>query len=101
MSSQQAADTMEEQANWHWRNAMLPARFFGFDARAGILFFLLLVYAREITLFLTIVSTFTFWFLEKRGLTFPSSMRALRLWVVGQNRPAWIKLRRRKMVDYG
>lgn len=97
----QADDTAEAKVNWHWRNSMLPARFFGFDARAGIMFFLLLVYARPVTLFLTIVSTFTFWFLEKRGLTFPSSIRAFRLWFIGQNRPAWIKLRHRKMVDYG
>lgn len=94
-------DTADAKANAHWRNSMLPARFFAFDARAGIAFFALLVYARWITLFITIVSTFLFWFLEKRGLTFPSAIRAFRLWLVGQNRPAWIKLRHRKMVDYG
>jgi len=94
-------DTIDEKMNWHWRNSMLPARFFVFDARASIAFLALLVYARWITLFLTIVSTFLFWFLEKRGLTFPSAIRAFRLWLIGQSRPAWVRLRHRKMVDYG
>lgn len=97
----QADDTLDEKVNWHWRNSMLPVRFFGFDARAGISFFVLLIYFRPITLFLTFVSTFTFWFLEKRGLTFPSAIRAFRLWLVGQNRPAWNRMYHRKMVDYG
>ncbi|MEM9468868.1 MAG: IcmT/TraK family protein [Pseudomonadota bacterium] len=94
-------DTIEARESWHWRNSMLPARFFAFDARAGIMVFVTLVYARPITFFLMIVSFFLFWLLEKRGLTFPSALRAFRLWIVGQKRPGWIKIRHRKMVDFG
>ena len=94
-------DTIEERANWHWRNSMLPARFFAVDARAAIPFCLLLVYARWSTLILAISSTIIFTLIEKRGLTFPSAMRAFRSWLNGQRRPAWIGLRHRRFVDYG
>jgi len=97
----QADDTVEEKQNWHWRNSMRPIRFFTLDARAAIPFVLLIVYFRPITLFLCFISTITFVFLEKRGLTFPSALRALRSWVNSQKRPAWISLRRRRFKDYG
>jgi intracellular multiplication protein IcmT len=71
------------------------------DARAAVPYCVLLVYFRPISLFLTIVSTVVFVSLEKRGLTFPSAMRALRAWFIGQKRPGWISLRRRRWVDYG
>lgn len=94
-------DTLEEKANWHWRNTMRPVRFFGLDARAVIPYLILLVYARPITLFLAVVSTMLFVMLEKRGLPFDSAMRAFRSWLVGQKRPAWLTLRRRRFVDFG
>ena len=94
-------DTAEEKVNWHWRNSMRPVRFFGMDARAAIPFFILLVYFRPVSLFLTFVSTIVFVSLEKRGLTFPSALRAFRSWLNGQRRPAWILVRRRRFVDYG
>lgn len=97
----QAEDTVEEKTNWHWRNSMRPVRFFNIDARAAIPFLLLLVYFRPITLFLAFLSTIIFIALEKRGLTFPSALRALRSWINGQHRPAWPAVRRRKFVDYG
>jgi len=80
---------------------MRPIRFFNLDARAAFPFFMLLVFFRPITIILTILSTFTFVVLEKRGLTFPSALRGLRLWVNGQKRTAWISLRRRKFTDFG
>ena len=94
-------DTADEKANWHWRNSMLPARFFTVDARAAIPFCFLLVYFRWSTLIIAISSTVIFTMIEKRGLTFPSAMRAIRSWLNGQSRPAWIKLRHRRFVDYG
>jgi intracellular multiplication protein IcmT len=94
-------DTLEEKANWHWRNTMRPVRFFGLDARAVIPYLVLLVYARPITLFLTLVSTILFVMLEKRGLPFDAAMRAFRSWLVGQKRPGWLSMRRRRMVDFG
>lgn len=94
-------DTQEEKVNWHWRNSMRPVRFFALDARAAIPYSVLLVYFRPITLFLTIVSTVIFVSLEKKGFTFPSAMRSLRGWFIGQKRPAWISGRKRKWTDYG
>lgn len=94
-------DTQEEKVNWHWRNTMRPVRFFGIDARAAIPFFILLVYFRPVSVFLTLCSTVLFVMLEKRGLSFPCALRAFRSWLNGQKRPAWISGRHRKFVDYG
>lgn len=94
-------DTEEERVNWHWRNTMRPVRFFGLDARAAWPFFVLLFYFRPISLFLTIVITAVFVSLERKGLSFDSALRAFRSWLLGQRRPAWLSLRRRRMVDYG
>lgn len=80
---------------------MRPIRFFNLDARAAFPFFLLLVFFRPITIFLTVLSTFTFIYLEKRGLTFPAALRSLRVWVNGQKRTAWLRVRHRKFIDYG
>jgi len=97
----QVEDTQEEKNNWHWRNSMRPVQFFNIDARAAIPFLILLVYLRPITIFLTVASTVLFIALEKRGLTFPSALRAFRSWLNGQKRPAWVAVRRRKMRDFG
>lgn len=97
----QVEDTAEERVNWHWRNTMKPVQFFSIDARAAIPFLILLFYFRMVTFILAIVSTIIFVMLEKRGLTFPCSLRALRSWFNGQYRPAWVAVRRRKFRDYG
>jgi len=97
----QAEDTVDEKQNWHWRNSMRPARFFNVDARAAIPWLVLLVYFRMHTLIIALVLTMVFSMLEKRGLTFPSALRAFRTWFNGKRRPAWIRLRRRRFVDYG
>ena len=97
----QAEDTADERVNWHWRNSMKPVRFFGVDARAAIPFCVLLFYFRLVTLVIAILSTLVFMALEKRGLTFPSALRAFRSWFNGQNRPAWMAIRRKRFIDYG
>ena|SRR5688572_29745166 len=94
-------DTEEEKAHWHWRNSMRPVRFFALDARAAIPYFILLVYFRPITVFITVTLTVVFMFLERQGLSFPSALRAFRCWFLGQRRPSWILLRRRRLLDYG
>ncbi len=94
-------DTQDEKVNWHWRNSMRPVRFFSMDARAAIPWCVLLVYARPWTIAVAIISTIVFSSLEKRGLTFPDAMRAFRSWFVGQKRPAWVRHRHRRFVDYG
>lgn len=94
-------DTEIERQNWHWRNTMRPVRFFNLDARAGIPYFLLLVYARPVTLVLVLISTALFKFMEKRGLTFPAALRAFRVWLFGDERPGWLRMRRRVLKDFG
>jgi intracellular multiplication protein IcmT len=93
-------DTEMERQNWHWRNTMRPVRFFALDARAAIPYFVLLVYFRPVSLFLTTLLTLIFVFLERRGLTFPAALRAFRTWFVGRNRPGWMFYRHRKPRDY-
>ena len=90
-----------QNQGWHWRNTMRPVRFFTLDARAALPFCVLLVYFRVVTLVLTVLITMIFWFLEKRGLTFAAAMRALRVWGVGDWRPAYMPHRYRRMRDYG
>lgn len=96
-----ADDIQEEKTNWHWRNTMRPVRFFNLDARAALPFGILLVYFRPISLLTTFVITMVFWFLERRGLTFPSAIRAFRAWLVGYERKGWLSFRRRRMIDHG
>jgi hypothetical protein len=42
-----------------------------------------------------------FLFLEKRGLTFPAAMRSARRWLMGDNRPAQMSFRYRRLRDFG
>jgi len=94
-------DTIAEKANWHWRNTMRPVRFFNLDARAAWPFVVLLVYFRPVSLFVAFVVTTTFILLERKGLTFPAALRALRVWLIGSDRPAWVSLRHRRLRDFG
>ena len=87
--------------SWHWRNTMKPVRFFQFDARAGFFIVLVLVHARLWTFVLMLLVLFIFWLLERKGLSFAAALRALRLWLIGPKRPAWIYTRKRKMIDTG
>lgn len=96
-----ADDTEIERQNWHWRNTMRPVRFFNMDARAGIPYFLLLIYARPVTFVFVILSTAIFKLMEKRGLTFPAALRAFRVWLLGDDRAGWLRMRRRTMKDFG
>ena len=85
----------------HWRNTQKPARFFAFDARAFLAILLFLVHARLWTFALAIAVIVIFWILERRGLTFAASLRALRSWVLGVKRPANQRRNRRHWIDYG
>ena len=92
---------MQEQLNWHWRNNMRTVRFFALDARASLYFMILLVYARTSTIMLTFFVTMIFYWLEKKGMTFPAALRTLRCWFVGQDRPGWISVQHKKFLDRG
>lgn len=92
---------LQEQINWHWRNTMRPVRFFNFDAKAAIPFCILLFYFRISTvIFLVSVLAF-FWILEKKGLTFDAAMRATRLLLFGNRRPALMGFKYRRLKDFG
>lgn len=93
-------DTEVERQNWHWRNTMRPVRFFALDARAAIPYFILLVYFRPVSLFLTTLLTLVFLYFERKGLTFPAALRAFRVWFIGYKRPGWLFYRHRKTRDY-
>jgi hypothetical protein len=94
-------ENIQEKLNWHWRNSMRTVRFMAFDARASMPLPLLLVYARWSTLFLSIASLTFFRYLERKGLTFPAALRNFRSWLVGNERPGWIGVQRKKFTDYG
>lgn len=97
-----AQDDLEvEKKNWHWRNSMRPVRFFNLDARAALPFFVLLVYARPVTLVMTIIVVMIFRFLEHKGMTFPAALRSLRVWIVGMRRPGWYTYAHRHLKDLG
>lgn len=100
MAQNQIAD-LKEQVNWHWRNTMRPIRFFNFDVKAILPFFVLLFYFRVSTLVLCTLSTLLFWGLEKKGLTADAAMRALRVNIIGNFRPGLPKFRFRRMKDFG
>lgn len=100
MVSREEFENIQEMQNWHWRNSMRPIRFFAFDARAAIPYVFLLLYARLVTLVICVIVTAIFAILERMGLTVPSALRKFRSWLVGPRRPAWISIRRRRMIDY-
>lgn len=87
--------------DWHWRNTMKTVRFFIFDARAGFFVVLVLVHARLWTLMTAIGVMLVFNLLERKNLTFPAAIRALRVFFIGSFRPGWIWTRRRKLTDTG
>ena len=93
-------ENLEAKMNWHWRDSMRMARFFGFDARVAFLVPVWLLYLRWSTIILTIIVCYTFKFFESKGLTFPSALRALRSWLIGQDRPGEVGARH-KFIDYG
>jgi intracellular multiplication protein IcmT len=92
---------LQVQKPWHWRNTQKTVRFFIFDARAGFFVVLVLVHARLWTLTLAIFVMFIFWLLERKSLTFPAALRAIRVWFIGPRRPGWIWTRRRRLLDTG
>jgi intracellular multiplication protein IcmT len=96
-----AVVAVEVGKSWHWRNTQKTVRFFIFDARAGFFVVLVLVHARLWTLCLAILVMLIFWALERKSLTFPAALRAMRVWLIGSRRPGWIFTRRRRLLDTG
>ncbi len=94
-------DNIEARMNWHWRDTMRTIRFLNFDARVAFLIPVWLMYMRPSTIILSIIIFYVFNFLENKGLTFPSAMRALRVWAIGRTRPGITGSTNHKFIDYG
>lgn len=90
---------MSEAGYAHWRNSMKPARLGPLDGRSAIPLLFLLLHFRLWTLGVTIIIMLIFWAFERRGLTFPAALRAIRVWLLGPRRPAIMFTRRRRMTD--
>jgi intracellular multiplication protein IcmT len=84
----------------HWRNTQKPVRFFFLDARAFLAVLLFLLHMRLWTFVLAIVVMLIFLLLERRGLTFAASLRAMRCWILGVRRPANRRSAFRYWIDY-
>ena len=80
---------------------MRPIRFFALDARAATPLCFLLPFPRWSTLILALLVIVFFVFLEKRGLTFSAAMRSVRGLLFGENRPALMTFKHRKLRDFG
>lgn len=85
----------------HWRNSQKIPRFFIFDARVFFLLVAFMFYVAYWTLALVVMAIAFFYILERVGLTFESALRAIRAWILGQERPALIRRYRRRWIDYG
>lgn len=85
----------------HWRNTQKPARFFFLDARSFVAVLLFLAHMRLWTFGLAVGVMLFFYILENRGLTFEASLRAMRVWLIGRNRPANRREAQRRWIDYG
>lgn len=85
----------------HWRNTARPARFFAIDARACLVVLLFLVHVRLWTFILMIVVLAALGVLERYGMTLPVALRRLRLFFIGNYRPALTKSKTRYFIDRG
>lgn len=94
-------ENIEAKMNWHWRDTMRTVRFMGFDARVAFLIPVWLVYLRTSTIILSFIVFYVFKFLENKGLTFPAALRALRVWIIGRERPGLLGTSNNKFIDYG
>ncbi len=95
-------EDINAKLNWHWRDTMRTIRFVGFDARVSFLIPVWLVYLRTSTIILTIIVFYIFRTLEKKGLTFPAALRALRVWLIGNERRGRLgTVAQHKFTDYG
>lgn len=92
---------MQGYQTFHWRDTARPVRFFNLDARASFLLMLFLFHARLWTLILCLLVLLGFYIVERLGFDFMAALRALRLWFIGDERPARLSSEKPKMIDYG
>lgn len=83
-----------------WRDTQAPVKILGVDARVvfPILFALLPIKLWKLGLAALCVLALVI--AERRGLTVPSALRAVRSWLAGRHRPSRSYMRQRYPVDY-
>ncbi len=89
------------QSSSHWRNTARPARFFSVDARACLVVLLFIVHIRLWTLLLMIGVLVLCAIMERFGMTLPVAFRRVRLFFIGNYRPALVKAAERRFIDRG
>ena len=94
-------ENLEAKVNWHWRDRMRTIRFLSFDGRVAFMIPVWLLYLRWSTIIISFMVFYTFRFLENKGLSFPSAIRALRSWIVGRERPGLPNWGRHHFIDWG
>jgi len=66
-----------------WRDTARTARFFMFDAKAGVPFLVFLAHISWWTLIFSVVSFILFGSLERFGISLGVALRMLRAWIAG------------------
>lgn len=98
----QEIENIQDKLNWHWRNSMRPVRFFQIDARAAFACIIIFFNLFSWKAWLLVISVFMFfYFLERKGLTFPAALRNIRLWLIGMERPGLLSSQRKNFIDFG
>lgn len=94
-------ENLEAKLNWHWRDSMRTIRFLSFDGRVAFLIPVWLLYLRWSTIIISFMVFYIFRFLENKGLSFPSALRAFRSWIIGRERPGHLSANRHRFIDTG
>ncbi|MDW9481882.1 acetyltransferase [Sinorhizobium meliloti] len=84
----------------HYRNTYRPARFLFLDVRVGVIIFASLLHIRYWTIGLDILVILLALYVERIGLGFVGSLRAVRGYFSGSYRPALRVQKIRRKVDY-
>ena len=84
----------------HWRYTFKPARFFMLDARASVALLAFLLHIRVWTFLIAVTIFIALYVMERRGLDFPSALRAIRLFFCGNNRPPCPENKLNAPIDY-
>lgn len=84
----------------HYRDTYRNARFLFLDVRVGVIIFASLLHVRFWTIGLDLLVIGLAVYVERIGLGFMGTMRAVRHWAAGNYRPALPRGKIRRSVDY-
>ena len=83
-----------------WYQTYKPARFFMMDSKAGVPLIGVLLHFKTYTVVPAFLWVVLFWYLDRRGMSITSAMRAARSWIIGDIRPARGVFKIRARIDY-